>query len=147
VSLDSQRGTSLVEAVVAAAIAALAIGAALGAVAPALHGLAPDARDTALAQAAARELSAATDVAKYDGSTLRPIVIATTLPLSGATPFPTTLTLSVTPVGAGVTIEVTAATSDGAESRTAQATIAARAPEPGSSIAPRLLVPAPTGAP
>ncbi|HVS45793.1 MAG TPA: hypothetical protein VMS32_03930 [Verrucomicrobiae bacterium] len=145
--LNDQRGTSLAEAIVAAAIATLAIGGALAVAAPALHRLASDARSAALAQTARRELAVATDIAKYDGSTLVPNAIATTIPLPGATPFPATLKLSVTAIGAILDISVMAASTDGAESSTAAATVAARAPQPGSTVAPGIAVPAPTGAP
>ena len=145
--LNDQRGTSLAEAIVAAAIAAVAIGAALAAVAPALHHLAPDARSTALSQAAACELTIATDVAKYDGSTLQPNSIATTIPFASGTLLPATIALTATPSSSGLAIVVTAATIDGARTATARATIAARAPQPGSTFAPGISVPAPTGAP
>jgi hypothetical protein len=147
VDVNHQRGSSLAESIVAAAIVTLAIGAALGAAAPALHHLSPDARSTALAQVAARELAIATDIAKYDGSTLTPNAIATTVPLSGATPFPATINMSVSPVGSGLSITITAAAADGSQSSTVAATVAARAPQPGSTFAPSVGVPAPTGAP
>ena len=145
--LNGQRGTSLAEAIVAAAIAAIAIAAALGAAAPALHHLSPDARADALTQAATAELTVAVDIAKYDGSTLASNAIATTIPMPSATPFPATLTLSVVPDASGVRIVVTAATADATQSSSVQATVAARAPQPGSTIDPGLAVPAPTGAP
>lgn len=141
----SQAGTTLVEAVVATGIFALAVGAALGVAAPAVRRLAPDAREAALRQLAQRELATARDLLKYDGTTLAPNTIATTVPLPGATPLAVTLSLGVHAIGGANVVTITAS-ADGSTA-TEAATIASRAPQPGSTIAPNALVPAPTGAP
>ena len=141
----SQSGATLVEAIVATGIVALAIGAALGVAAPAVRRLAPDARDAALSQLVRRELATARDLLKYDGTTLAPNAIATTVPVNGASPMPVALQLDVRIVVGATFVSITA----GGEGRvaTASATFAARAPQPGSTVAPAGLVAAPTGAP
>lgn len=145
--MGDERGSSLAEAIVAVAIVCLAVGAAVTVAIPALHRLVPDAESTALAHAAQNELAAAIDITKYDGSTLVPNVVTTTVPLSGASALTATLTLAVSPDGDARDIEVTAAAADGSASAHVDATIAARAPQPGSTIAPGIAVAAPTGAP
>lgn len=141
----SQSGATLLETIVATAIAALAIGAALGVAAPAVRRLAPDARTAALRQLVRRELSTARDLLKYDGSTLEPNAIATDVPIPNATPLTADLRLDVRAVAGATLVTVTATAVGLTESESA--TIAARAMQPGSTIAPAALVPAPTGAP
>jgi hypothetical protein len=145
VRLHSQAGTTLVEVVVATGIFALAVGAALGIAAPAVRTLAPDPRDAALQQLVRRELATASDLLKYDGTTLAPNAIATTVPLPGATPLPVSLSLAVRAIEGATVVTITANADGRTTSQTA--TIASRAPQPGSTIAPAVLVPAPTGAP
>lgn len=141
----AQSGATLVETIVATGIVALAIGAALGVAAPAVRRLAPDARDAALAQLARRELATARDLLKYDGSRLVPNAIATSVPLPNSTPLAVALRLDIRADGDATVITITA--SAGGTSESQSATIGARAPRPGSTIAPAALVPAPTGAP
>lgn len=141
----SQTGATLVEAVVATGIAALAIGAALGVAAPAVRRLAPDPRDLALAQLARGQIAIARDILKYDGSSLAPNAIATSVPMPDGTALAVTLLLDVRVTGGATVVSVTAASGDRAQ--TQAATIASRAPQPGSTIAPAGLVAAPTGAP
>jgi hypothetical protein len=123
---------TLAEAAAATAIVALATGAILAAALPAVRGMRADARDVALSGLVNGEVRAARDILKYDGSSLVPTTVATTLPLSGASPVPITFTASTT---------------DGAHTAQAQAVIAARAPQPGRRFAPAGLVAQPTGAP
>ncbi len=141
----SQSGATLLETVVATGIAALAIGAALGVAAPAVRRLAPDARSAALGALVRRELAIARDVLKYDGSTLAPNAIATTLPVPNAIPLAVALRLDLRAVAGATLVTVTASAGELTESQSA--TIAARATQPGSTIVPDALVPAPTGAP
>lgn len=141
----SQTGATLAEAVVATGIAALAIGAALGVAAPAVRRLSPDPRDVALAQLARGQLAIARDILKYDGSSIAPNAIATSVPMPDGTALPVALRLDVRPAGGAMLVTVTASSGD--RIATQSATIAARAPQPGGTIAPAALVAAPTGAP
>jgi hypothetical protein len=138
---------TLAEAATTTAIVALATGAILTAVLPAVRGERTDARDVALGQLVERDARAARDVLKYDGSSLVPATAATTIPLPGASPLPVTVQLVLDTVGVSTTITVTASTVDGAHTARAQAIIAARAPQPGRTFAPAGLVAQPTGAP
>ena len=141
----SQTGATLAEAVVATGIAALAIGAALGVAAPAVRRLSPDARDAALAQLARDQLAIARDVLKYDGSSIAPNAIATTVPMPDGSALPVALRLDVRAGDGATLVTVTATSGDRAQTQTA--TVAARAPQPGSTILAPGLVAAPTGAP
>ena len=141
----SQTGATLAEAAVATGIAALAIGAALGVAGPAVRRLAPDPRDQALGRLAAGQLAIARDILKYDGSSIAPNAIATTVPMPGGTPLSVALRVDVRIADGATTVTVTATSGDRAQTRTAL--VAARAPRPGSTIAPAALVAAPTGAP
>ncbi len=141
----SQSGATLLEAIVATGIVALAIGTALGIAAPAVRRLAPDARTAALGQLVRRELATARDLLKYDGSTLAPNAIATNVPIPNATPLAVGLRLDVRAVAGATLVTVTATAGSLTESQST--TIAARAMQPGSTIGPAALVPAPTGAP
>lgn len=138
---------TLAEAAATTAIVALATGAILTAALPAVRGERGGPADVALGQIVDREVRAARDVLKYDGSSLVPTTEATMLPLPGASPVPITLQLALDTIGTSTTITVTASTSDGTHTARAQAVIAARAPQPGRTFTPAGLVAQPTGAP
>lgn len=133
----SQCGATLAEAAVALAIVSLVIAGLSSALLPAAHRLSGDARTAALQRLCDRTLREARDVLKYDGSS----VLSRTVTLSEAT-----VDLRVTSGASGTLIAVTATASDGTSAR-ASTTIAARAPQPGSTFASGTTVAAPTGAP
>lgn len=141
----SQRGSTLAETLVATAVLTAAIGGALAVAIPATHRLGPDPRTDALQRLADRELGVARDLLKYEGATIVPNAVATTVPLPDGTPEPASLSLSVRAGSDGTAVTVVA--SDAERSATASATVAARAPLPGSTVVPDGLVAAPTGAP
>jgi len=145
VRFHSQTGATLAEAVVATGIAAIAIGAALGIAAPAVRRMVPDARDIALAQLARAQVAIARDILKYDGSSIAPNAIATSVAMPGGTRLPVELRLDVRAADGATLVTVTATSGDRTEAQSAA--IAARAPQPGGTIAPAALVAAPTGAP
>jgi hypothetical protein len=144
---DAQRGATLVEVVVATGIAAIAIGSTLAVVLPAVHHLTPDPRDVALQTLVDRELRVAADVLKYDGSALAPASETLNVPIPNASPFPATVTLETSVQSGATFVRISAADSSGAHAARTSAVFAARAPQPDSTIAPDVLVPAPTGAP
>jgi hypothetical protein len=145
VRFHSQTGATLAEAVVATGIATLAIGAALGIAAPAVRRMSPDARDAALAQLAREQIAIVRDILKYDGSRVAPNAIATSVPLPNGTALPVVLRLDVRAVDGATLVTATATSGDRTQAQTA--TVAARAPQPGSTILMPGLVAAPTGAP
>lgn len=132
--MSDERGQSLIEVVVAVAIVAIVLGCVLTASVSAAHRLAPDPGKAALDRAAARELRVAVDLLKYQGASIPPATLATTLPMPTGSPMPVTLSVSTQTAASGsitVTIEASAA----AGTSTSSATIAARAPLPNSSVA------------
>lgn len=133
----SQCGATLAEAAVALAIVSLVIAGLSSALLPAAHRLSGAARTAALQRLCDRTLREARDVLKYDGSS----VLSRTVTLSEAT-----VDLRVTSGASETLIAVTATANDGTSAR-ASTTIAARAPQPGSTFAPGTTVAAPTGAP
>ena len=139
---------NLLEATVATAIAATVTGATLGAVVNAAHAAAGDPVRDALQAAAARETRVALDVLKYDGASIAPRAIATTIPLPAGTPVPALLSITVAsqPNGA-TTVTVTAALVAGAQRAAVTESLDSRSPLPGTRAQAPGLAPAPTGAP
>jgi hypothetical protein len=140
---------TLFETTIAIGILATLAGTTLGVSAMAAHAAANAAMRSVMQDAAEREMRVALDVLKYQGGALAPVAIATTLPLSGASPLPVQLSLSASTAPSGatsVTIAVVA-TDDSAQRVTIGGTLDRRAPVPGSVLHAPGLVPAPTGAP
>ncbi len=133
----SQCGATLAEAAVALAIVSLAIAGLSNALLPAAHRLTGDARTAALQRICDRTLREARDVLKYDGSSIFSRTVTTSEAM---------IELRVTPGANETAIAVTAMAADGTSSQ-ANATISARAPQPGSTFTPGGIVAAPTGAP
>ncbi len=143
-----ERGDSLIEVVVAVAIVAIALGAVMAATISATHRFGPDPQMAALQRQAGREMRLATDIMKYQGSSIAPATVATTVPLTGASPIPAHLSISVSPAPqSGFAITITATSDrDPSETATVQSTIPQPVPLPLSTVRSGVLVPAPIGA-
>lgn len=138
---------TLIEALVAVALVAVLGVAALGAAGTAVHAATGDPVRDALAQRAGVELGIALDVLKYQGATLTPRSIATSLPLPSGTSVPAHLSIAIASDATGTTVTVTAGATQSGERAIVSGKLAARAPLPGTlEIAPQLVA-APTGAP
>ena len=134
---DGERGESLIEVVLAVAIFATALGALGAATIAATHHFGPDPIQSALESSIAREMRIAVDVLKYQGASIAPATLATTLPLSSGSPLPVTYTISsATNADESVTIVLSVVDgNDGTKRATLSQTIAAPAPLPGSRVA------------
>ena len=145
-----ERGQTLIEVIVATAIVTLVIAVVLsGAIVSAAH-FGPDPAQTALQQAIERELRVARNIVKYQGSTLQPVTLQTTLPLPDGSPLPATLQLILAAAPSGgeqVTIAASAVWQNAAHNASLSAMRLAPAPAPGSSFSLPGYVPMPTGAP
>lgn len=145
-----QRGQTLIETIVATAIATVVVGAVLGGAIVADAHFGPDPAQSALAMALTREISVARNLLKYQGATLRPVALQTSVPLADGSPLPATLQLqsSVLPSGGvQVTISASATWHGTLRSLSQTTTLLAPAPLPGSSLTLPGYAPAPTGAP
>lgn len=145
-----ERGQTLIEAIVATAVATLVIAAVLGGAIVAGAHFGPDPAQTALQNAIERELRIARNVVKYQGSTLQPVTLQTSVPLPDGSPLPATLQLTVTagPTGAvQLTVAASAVWQNAAHNASLSATLLAPAPLPGASFSLPGYAPAPTGAP
>jgi Tfp pilus assembly protein PilV len=131
-----ERGESLIEVVVAAAIVAISLGALLGASLAAAHRFGPDPVQTALQRGLQQEMRIAADLLKYQGGTIAPAAVATAIPMPSGSPLPVHLSIATVPLAGGGTAVTLDATSDADpnESFRLQSTIAAPAPLPGSSV-------------
>ena len=146
---QSERGTSLIETIVAVAIVAIVAGAFLSAETIAARFAGARAIADVLQDASQRELRIALDVLKYRGSNIVPASVATSLPMPTGSPLPVQLSVSSALLtGGAISVTITAAAADGS-GRTAStnATLVQRAPLPGTRLRAPLLAPAPTGAP
>jgi type II secretory pathway pseudopilin PulG len=146
VDLTGQRAGTLVEAIVAAGIVATIAGATLGACAMASRAAGAGAAKAALQDALEGELTVARDVLKYQGATLAPATIATTLPLPAGTPLPAQLAVSTSALPGGGTLITIAGSTSGVR-LTLNAALDAQAVPPGARLHAPGLAPAPTGAP
>ncbi|MHB8141211.1 MAG: hypothetical protein ACYDHD_08190 [Vulcanimicrobiaceae bacterium] len=145
--VSGQRGTSLVEVIVALGLVAVVGGALLYAVGALAH-LSPDPARTALTAYGRRELAIAAALEKYAGNRVQPRSVQTSIPLPAGTPMPIAASLSVTLQADGTrTLTVTAWPQGNTSQRVRRTLVVpAPAPIPGSSV----LLPvtsAPTGAP
>lgn len=145
----TQRGQSLIETVVAVAIATTALAAVGAGVIAAERHFGPDARQTALEAAANRELRVAIDIVKYQGGSIAPTTVATSVPLGPSSMLPAQMSVSTNVMpGGGVAVTITAASqSDATKTATVTATVSAPAPLPSAQIDAPGAAPAPTGAP
>jgi hypothetical protein len=94
-------------------------------------------------------MAVAVDVLKYQGATVEPASIATTVPMPTGSPLAARLSIAASPAPNGsLRIAIAAWAVDGAKDRVELfATLASRAPAPGATLAAPGLAPAPTGAP
>lgn len=145
---DSQRGDSLIEVVVAVAIVAIASAALLSGTLGAARHFGPDAVSEALQRYVQREMRIAVDLLKYQGASLSPATVATTIPLPGASPVAVQVTLAVSPMPQGRTaVAITAqSATDQTKTFSMQTIIAHPAPLPSSTVESGLSVPAPAAA-
>lgn len=145
---DAQRGDSLIEVVVAVAIVAIALGSLVSGTLAAAHHFGPDAVSEALRRHVDDEMRVAADLLKYQGASLSPATVATTIPLVGASPLPVHVSLAVSPIPQGGTAIAITMQSDVDQSKsvTVEAEIARPVPLPSSSVLPGISVPAPASA-
>lgn len=131
----NERGQSLVDAVIAAAVASIAVAAVLSALVAATHRFGAVPVEEALRTTVQRELRVAADVLKYQGSSIAPVTIATSAPLPGGSPLPIHLSISTSPVGTGGSSVTITASADGrSESATVTTTVPAPVPLPSARI-------------
>lgn len=146
--MEPQRGSALVETAFAVAIAGLVAGAVLDATVLATRSAGMRPIRDALENEVRRELPVALDVLKYQGGTIVPAAIATTLPMPAGSPLAARVSIAVSPDPSGaISVTVTADAGNPAQRATLSATLGAQAPLPGSVVTAPGLVPAPTGAP
>lgn len=132
---SNERGEGLVEAVIAAAVASIAVAAVLSALVTATHRFGAAPIQEALRASVQRELRVAADVLKYQGSTIAPVTIATSAPLPGGSPLPIHLSLSTKAVaGGGSSVTISAVADGRSESATLTTTVPAPVPLPSARI-------------
>jgi hypothetical protein len=132
----SERGESLLEVIVAVAIVSGVVAAVLGGVVAATHRFGPDPIHEALVQRTQSELRIAMDALKYQGATLSPTTVATTVPLAGGSPLPAHETLATSTSADGSLVITINASADGRsdESASSSVSLANPAPLPSASI-------------
>ncbi len=129
-------------------ILASVLGALLSLGAIAIRHFGPDPYQDAMDRATAQEARIAADLLKYEGTSLAPASLATTVPLPSASPLPVQMVLDVRSQPDGSTaITVSATSSSPVRAARASLLLAHRAPAPGSSVVAPATVAAPTGAP
>lgn len=143
-------GFTALETIVAAGLIALALATVGAAVVRESVSFSSAATADALAAAAREEVRIAADAVKYDGSTLSPTSVATTLPMPVGSPLPAELSLSAQALAAGgISVRVRAVADIAAAPlvRDASLIVERRVPLPGSTVIAPTLVAAPFGAP
>ncbi|HUY11848.1 MAG TPA: hypothetical protein VMV73_06270 [Candidatus Dormibacteraeota bacterium] len=143
-------GFTAIETVVAAGILALVIGAVSTAMLAQSRSLSDGAIADALGSEVREEARIAADALKYDGSTILPASVPTSLPMPIGSPLPITLSLSEIDLGDGgleITTRAITEVAQGSQSRSATLSLLRRMPEPGSEIMASAPVAAPLGAP
>ena len=145
-----EMGFTALETVVAAGLIALVLATVGAGVVRESTSFSNTATADALAAAAREEVRIAADAVKYDGSTLAPNSIATSIPMPVGTPLSANLALSTqTLAGGGLSVRVRAGadTAAGVLVRDATLVVERRMPSPGSTLTAPSLVAAPFGAP
>jgi hypothetical protein len=133
---NAERGEGLVETILAVAITSVVLLVVLGAVISAAHRLGPDPVRDALARHAQSELRLAINALKYQGASLTPSTVATSVPLASGSSISAHETLGTTTNADGSIAISVSATADGqtGESASAAATVTQPAPAPSTSI-------------
>lgn len=129
-----ERGEGLVDAVIAAAIASIAVAAVLSAIVAATHRFGAAPVDEALRATVQRELRVAIDVLKYQGSSIAPVTIATSAPLPGGSPLPIHLSISTSAGTGGSSITIAASADGRSESASVTTTVPAPVPLPSARV-------------
>ena len=145
---ESERGDSLIEVVVAVAIVAIASAAILSGTIAAARRFGPDPVREALQQYVQREMRVAVDLLKYEGASMPPASVATSIPLPGGSSLEAHVSVNVSALPQGGTaIAITAQSdADSSKSVTMQTIVAHPAPLPSSTVQTNLTVAAPIGA-
>ena len=145
--LKAQRASTLAEAAVTVAIVAIVSAAILGGMTMATHAAGANTVRDALQDAAERETRVAQDVLKYQGATLAPVTIATSIPMPTGSPLPAQLAFAKSVAGGVTTITITATAAQTGEQTAVTTQLRGQAPVPGTQVQAPGLAPAPTGAP
>jgi len=146
---SSQAGESLLEVIVAVGILSVTLGAVFAAMLTASHRFGANPARDALTHLVADELRIAVDLAKYQGASLGPQTIATTVPMPGGSPLPAHLSLNIQSLASGgMQVEIAASDdADASVNASIVTTIANPAPLPQSTISAPIGIDAPLGAP
>lgn len=129
-------------------MAGLVAGAVLDATILATHNAGIRSVREALENELRREMPVALDILKYQGGTLVPTAIATTLPMPAGTPLPARVSIAISPDPSGsFRVIISAEAGDPPQRSRLSATLGAQAPLPGTVVTAPGLAPAPTGAP
>jgi hypothetical protein len=145
---SGERAQSLVEVIVGVGIMAVVVASTLGAVVAATHRFGADPAQSALEASVASEMRVATDLLKYQGATISPTSVATTIPLPSASPLAATMSISTTTLAnGGVSITIAGITESPPHSYSTTTTLSQRALPPGSQVVAPTTIAAPTGAP
>ncbi len=143
-------GFTALETIVAAGLIAVVLATIGAAVVRESVSFSNVATADALGAAAREEARIAADSVKYDGNTLSPTSVATTLPMPVGSPIPAELSLSAQALaGGGISVRVRAVadTTSAPLVRVATLIVERRVPLPGSTVIAPTLVAAPFGAP
>jgi len=145
-----EAGFSALETTIAAGLIATLFAAVAGGIVHEEASFQRSVAADALASAAREEVRIAADALKYDGSSLAPISVATSVPMPVGSPLPAQLSLSSEILSGGaflVRVRARSAPSAGSLVREATLVVERRVPVPGSSEIAPTQVAAPFGAP
>ncbi|MDP9023970.1 MAG: hypothetical protein M3N13_01165 [Candidatus Eremiobacteraeota bacterium] len=143
----SERGDSIVEVIVAVALLAIVVGASAAGMLAASRHFGADPVVAALQQTVENETRVAQNVMKYQGASLQPTSIATTIPFAGASPIPAHVSLDITSEAGATTVTVTAQSDrDASAMVTLRTTLPSPQPLPSSIVQAVTAQPAPIGA-
>ncbi len=140
----NERGEGLIDAVIGAAIASIAVAAVLTGLVTATHRFGAAPVDEALRAAVQREVRVAADVLKYQGGSVAPATIATTAPFPGGSTIPIHLSISTNAIATGGYTVTIAATADG---RSERATLTTTVPQPVPLPSTQIVAPQTAAAP